>query len=85
METITAQSAQDTFPDLLRSAIREHKLYRIASAEGGAVLLSEEEYESLVETLYLLSTPGLYESIKTADKQIAENDTLSFDEVFGDE
>ena len=52
------------------------------SEEGGAVLLSEEECESLLGTLELLSTSGLYESIKLADKQIAEGDTYHILEVF---
>jgi len=82
MKTITAVSAQSDFLHLLRSTIREHRQYRIASEDGGAVLLSENEYESLLETLKLLSSPGLYESIKLADKQIAEGDIYSFDEVF---
>lgn len=57
METITAVYAQSSLQELLRSTIREHKLYRIAADEGGAVLLSEAEYESLIETLELLSIP----------------------------
>ncbi|MCL4267512.1 MAG: type II toxin-antitoxin system Phd/YefM family antitoxin [Anaerolineae bacterium] len=84
METITAIRAQSSLQELLRSTIREHKLYRIAAEDGGAVLLSEAEYESLIETLELLSQPGLYESIKQADKEIREGDTYSLDEVFGE-
>ena len=84
METITAVRAQSSLQELLRSTIRDHKLYRIAADEGGAVLLSEAEYESLIETLELLSVPGLYESIKQADRQIHDGETLSFDEVFGE-
>jgi len=85
MKTITASSAQSSFYDLVRAVIKEHKQYRIASEKGGVVLLSEEEYESFVETLELLSTPGLYESIKQADREIAEGNTYSWDEVFGEE
>ena len=85
MQTITATSAKDDLLDLLRATVREHKQYRIAFEEGGAVLLSEEEYESLLETLALLSRPGLYESIKQADLEIREGDTLTMDDVFGEE
>lgn len=58
METITAVYAQSSLQELLHSTIREHKLYRIAADEGGAFLLSEAEYESLIETLHLLSIPN---------------------------
>ncbi|MAT99130.1 MAG: prevent-host-death protein [Anaerolineaceae bacterium] len=85
MQTITATNAKDDLLDLLRATVREHKQYRIAFEEGGAVLLSEEEYESLLETLALLSRPGFYESIKQADLEIREGDTLSMDDVFGEE
>ena len=82
MQTITASNAKDDLLDLLRATAREHKQYRIAFEEGGAVLLSEEEYESLLETVTLLSRPGLYESIKQADLEIREGDTLNLDTVF---
>ncbi len=85
IKTISAKNAQSDFMQLLHSAIKGHHQYRIASDEGGAILLSEDEYESMVETLELLSIPGFYESIKQADKEIAEGKTYTFDEVFGDE
>jgi antitoxin YefM len=85
MQTITAEAAQIQFERLLRATIKEHRQYRIASEHGGVVMLSEEAYESLLETLELLSVPGLYESIKEADKQIAEGVTYSLDDVFGEE
>jgi antitoxin YefM len=84
MQTITAETAHIDFRRLLRTTITEHRQYRIASEQGGVIMLSENDYESLVETLELLSVPGFYESIKAADKQIAEGDTYSLDEVFGD-
>lgn len=46
-------------------------------------MLSEEDYEGLVETLELLSVPGSYESVKEADKQIHEGPTYSIEDVFG--
>ena len=42
MQTITAANAKDELLDLLRATVREHKQYRIAFEEGGAILLSEE-------------------------------------------
>lgn len=84
MQTITAESAQVDFQKLLQATIKEHRQYRIASEHGGVVMLSEEDYESLVETLELLSVPGLYESVKEADKQIHEGATYSIDDVFGE-
>jgi prevent-host-death family protein len=50
--------------NLLKKTIQGHQEIRISSKEGEAVLLSGEDYDSLLETLQLLSTPGLKESVR---------------------
>lgn len=45
--------------------------------------LSQEDYESLLETLELLSTPGLLKSIRRARREIARGETYSLEEVLG--
>ncbi len=81
MQTITAKSAQVDFQKLLQSTIQEHRQYRIASEHGGVVMLSEEDYESLVETLELLSVPGLYESVKEADTTYSMEDVFNINPI----
>lgn len=61
LETITATHAQSHFFELVENAVKEHRQYRIAHEAQSVVLLSEEEYESLLETLYLLSIPNFME------------------------
>lgn len=46
-------------------------------------MLCEEDYESLMETLELLSQPGMLKSIKQAKKEIKQGKTCSMKEVFG--
>lgn len=42
----------------------------ITNTKGGnAVLMSEEDYNALQETIYLYSVPGLVESILDAEKE----------------
>ena len=84
MKTLTATDARNNWFELIKNSIKGHNIYRITSKEGGAVLLSEEDYESLLETLELLSTPGMLKSIKQAKKEIKEGKTFSMKEVFGD-
>jgi PHD/YefM family antitoxin component YafN of YafNO toxin-antitoxin module len=49
-------------------------------------LLTQKEYfDSLVETVVLLSIPRLYQSIQKANEQIVKQETYSIDDVFGDE
>ena len=56
---------------------------KITSKTGDAVLISEEDYEGLLETLELLSTPGMAESIREAKEDIQAGRTKSIKEVFG--
>lgn len=83
MTTLSATDARNQWFELLKKSVKGHRIFCIASKEGGAVLLSQEDYESLLETLELLSEPGLLKSIKKARKDIAEGRTFTMKEVFG--
>ena len=48
------------------------------------VLLSEEDYESLLETLELLSIPGFRASMKRSVAQMQRGATLPLEDVLGD-
>ncbi len=83
MVRMSATKARTEFFSLLKKSIKEHEPVGIHTREGDAVLISEEDYESLMETLELLSTPGLAKSIAKARKEIERGETYSIDEVFG--
>ncbi|WP_158269707.1 type II toxin-antitoxin system Phd/YefM family antitoxin [Desulfonatronum sp. SC1] len=44
--------------------------------------MSRDEYESIQETLELLSTPGFREDFQIALREADSGDTLSFEKVF---
>jgi antitoxin YefM len=46
--------------------------------------MSQDEYESLMETLALLSSPGFRDAFEKGREEAERGDTLSFDEVFGE-
>lgn len=50
-----------------------HDPVYIVGKEDQAVLMAEEDYKSLVETLYINSIHGLRESILAASKEPTEN------------
>ena len=85
VRTLTATEARRELFALLRQSVRGHRQFRISHKEGDVILLSEEDYESLLETLELLSTPGLVRSIRRARREIARGETYSLDEVLGAE
>jgi len=82
MPAITASQARMDLFNLLKKTIKGHQPVRITSKEGEAVLLSGEDYETLLETLHLVSIPGLKESLDAADREIAEGTTVSVHDVF---
>ncbi len=81
--TITATEARQNIFQLVRKSVRGHVPIKITSKEGDAVLISEEDYESLLETLELLSLPGLRKSIQEAREDIRAGRTKSIKEIFG--
>ncbi len=48
---------------LASSCIKYNNVININTKEGNVVMLSEEDYNNLVETLYLAGIPNLLESI----------------------
>lgn len=83
MTTIPATAARRDFFDLVKGAAEGHQTYRIYHRKGTAVLLSEDDYEGLLETLELLSVPGFAASIKRSLRQAEKGRTISMDELFG--
>jgi antitoxin YefM len=85
MTSLTASKARRELLKIVRDARDAHKVYRIHHRDISAVLMSEEDYDSLMETLELLSIPGFKESIKESIEQMQRGETLSFREVLGPE
>jgi len=81
--TFSATQARQNLYTLLRKSVKGHAPVRISSPAGEAVLISEADYESLLETLELLSTPGMLRSIREARRDIKAGRTRSLQEVFG--
>jgi antitoxin YefM len=64
MATITATEARRRLYQLLDEVAMSHEPVQITGRRGNAVLVSEEDWRSVQETLYLLSIPGMRESIR---------------------
>ena len=81
--TVTATEARQNLFRLVRKSVKGHVPVKITSKEGDAVLVSEEDYEGLLETLELLSVPGMRKSIQEARADIRAGRTRSLKEIFG--
>ena len=64
MTTLTANKARALLYQLLDRTADSHEPIQIMGKRHSAVLISEEDWRAIQETLYLLSIPGMRESIQ---------------------
>ena len=81
--TITATEARQHLYQLLRKSVKGHVPIKITSRDGDAVIISEQDYEGLLETLELLSVPGMRKGIREAKADIRAGRTKSLQAIFG--
>ena len=76
MPTLKATEARSRLYQLIDEAATSHEPIVITGKRANAVLISEDDWRSVQETLYLLSIPGMRESLqeglKTPVKECAE-------------
>lgn len=63
MKTLTATQVRKDIYRLLDEATDTHTPIHITGKRSNAVLVSEEDWRAIQETLYLSSIPGMQESI----------------------
>ena len=64
MTTLTASEARANLYRLIDQAAESHQPIMITGKRSSAVLLAAEDWQAIQETLYLLSVPGMRESLK---------------------
>ena len=64
MPTLTTTEARSKLYRLIDEAKTSHEPIVITGERGSAVLVSEDDWRSIQETLYLLNIPGMRESIR---------------------
>ena len=80
MTTTTITNFRKNIYSMIETAIRYNEIINITTKDGNAVILSEEEYLGLLETLHLSSLPGMKEKlIDGLNTPVSE--TLSEEEV----
>lgn len=73
MKTLTVTKARQNFFKLIEEINNSHEPIQIVGKNKNAVILSEEDYSSIQETLYLLTIPGMRESIIDGMNEKIEN------------
>jgi|TARA_B100000809_G_scaffold165667_1_gene162948 antitoxin YefM len=64
MTILNATEARSNLYNLIDETSQTHQPIVITGKRGNAVLLAEDDWNSINESLFLLSTPGMRESIR---------------------
>ncbi len=73
MDTISASAARARLYHLIDETAASHTPVTITGKRNNAVLVSAEDWAAIQETLYLLSVPGLRDSIVAAKAEPLED------------
>ncbi len=69
MNILNVTEARAKLYTLIDETAASHQPVIITGKRGNAVLVSEEDWNAISETLYLLSVPGMRESVKEGMEQ----------------
>ncbi|RKT43530.1 type II toxin-antitoxin system Phd/YefM family antitoxin [Thiocapsa rosea] len=72
MAAISASEARANLYRLIDETASSHQPLLISGKRNSAVLVSAEDWEAIQETLFLLSVPGMRESIREGMKTPAD-------------
>ncbi|WP_348650020.1 type II toxin-antitoxin system Phd/YefM family antitoxin [Solwaraspora sp. WMMA2080] len=85
METISITEAKARIAELADRVARQHDRYTIThNGHADVMLISVAEYESMRETLELLSDAEALADLRQSRQDFASGDTFSMDEVLGE-
>lgn len=64
MTNVNITNLRKNLFDYINQAVEYNDVINVQTKSGNAVIISEEEYNSMMETLYLLSVPGMKEKLE---------------------
>ena len=79
MTIMTATAARSNLYNLIDRTKEFHEPIIISGKRNNAVLISEDDWNSIQETLYLCSIPGMRESILEASEESLEESIKELD------
>lgn len=66
MVSLNISNARDELYKLASSCIKFNDIVNITTKEGNVIMISEDDYNSLIESLYLAGIKNVYEDIEKA-------------------
>lgn len=84
-KTIPLSEAKAKLSEIIKNISETKDVFTISKGgEPAGVLLSVEEYESLLETLEILSDPELMAALRKAEKEEKKGKFLTHEEVWSE-
>lgn len=82
VKTLSITKARNELPRLVDNAQRRLDEYVITvNGSPAAIIISVDEYESLKETLEIMSDKKLMKAIRQGEKELAEGKTIPLEDV----
>lgn len=82
IKTLPISEARQNLPSLVDRAKRVMDQYIITvSGKPAAILMSNDEYESMQETMEILADPGLMKAIRQGEAELAQGKGQDWEEV----
>lgn len=82
MISVPLSEAKDKLSAIVEQAERTHEIVTITRhGRPAAVLMAADDLESLQETLFWLSQPGIREDIAAAQREVTAGETTGADEL----
>lgn len=72
MDLLTVREARDKLYRLIDEVAEHHKPVMISGKRNNAVIIAQEDWDAIQETLYLVSIPGMKDSIQQAAAEPVE-------------
>ncbi|HRN30023.1 MAG TPA: type II toxin-antitoxin system Phd/YefM family antitoxin [Terrimesophilobacter sp.] len=76
MSAITATDARKNFFGILQQVNDDRTAVEVVSKRGNAVIISKADYDALIESMHLLSTPANDAALALAREQIESGQTV---------
>ena len=87
MKTITLKQAQADFKEIINYSLKTHDEVNIASENGAVIVMPQEDYDAIQETLRLLSDKHSLNALLSAHELRKKGESpksYTIKDVFGD-
>lgn len=80
MTNVNISSFRENIYQYVKNTVKHNDVININTKDGNAIVLSEEDYNGLIETLYLNGSKKTIDDIKEAENT-PQSERISLDEV----